>query len=334
MHIQILSAGVFSTLQDLGRKAFLSRGVPLSGAMDSLSAQIANIAVGNEPGAAVIEFTYSGASFRTTAPILMAYAGDGAILASAGKILPPDRPIAIPQGVTITLTHNTRGSRTYLSVAGGWDTDPVLGSRSTYTAAAIGGLEGRTLVAGDKLKAYATQTNLTQKIWNSLKAKSIAYPKWAIARRLLLPSAQKTIRIIPGREFTWFDSNSLVNLLSSPYTVSPKSNRMGYQLAGPSIERKTAKELLSTAVSPGAIQVTGSGNLILLLADCQTTGGYPRIAQVAAVDLPLCGQLKPGDQINFTEISLEEAEKQYIYRRNQLDQLMEAVETYYQNMSV
>ena len=132
-----------------------------------------------------------------------------------------------------------------------------------------------------------------------------------------------------GREFTWFEASSVHEFLSKPFIVGNNSNRMGYHLLGAPLHRYQKDELLSTVVTPGTIQVTNDGSLILLMADCQTTGGYPRIAQVAAVDLPLCAQLKPGDSINFKEIGWKEAEKLYIQLEHDLNKLRLAISEKY-----
>lgn len=327
MRIRIIKPGLLSTIQDMGRWAYLSQGVPISGAMDTLSARIANLAVGNTIHATVIEFTYADSAFQAETDILIAYSGDGAILKVGSLQLPPDRPLFIPSGSRIQLTNNPIGSRTYLAVAGGWEVAEVLGSRSTYLTAALGGYQGRALQSHDIVHAHNKLSEVTKAIHNHLQGSNINYPRWGIARLLLLPAERKTIHVVPAQEFTWFDGQSLVNLLSNPYTVTRKANRMGYQLEGLPVQQLVKRELLSTAVAPGTIQVTGAGGLVLLMADCQTTGGYPRIAQVAAVDMPLCAQLKPGDHIHFKEISRSDAEKLYIHRENQLNKLTVVLKT-------
>jgi antagonist of KipI len=316
---------MLSTIQDMGRRLYLSQAVPLSGPIDTLSARIVNKALYNEDHAAVIEFTYANAAFEAETDILIAYAGDGAVLKGNDKELPAERPVFIPCGTMIRLINNNSGSRTYLSVAGGWDVHEILGSRSTYLTAALGGLQGRALQPGDILNSIEGINPVTQRILNSLNGDKISYPEWGLARQRLLPVDRKTIRVIPGREYNWFESKSIQDFLSTPYTLSLRSNRMGYHLEGATIERTIKDELLSTAVTPGTIQVTGNGSMVILMADCQTTGGYPRIAQVAAVDLPLCGQLKPGDAVYFKEISHREAEMLYIEREKQLQRLGNAV---------
>ncbi|MFD2874296.1 biotin-dependent carboxyltransferase family protein [Mucilaginibacter ximonensis] len=325
MEIKIIKPGLLSTVQDLGRRGYLSQAVPVSGGMDTLSARIANIVIGNDDQAAVIEFTYADAEFKAEADLLIAYAGDGTVLMAGDQILPAERPLFIPQGKNIRLHNNPQGSRTYLAVAGGFDVPEVLGSKSTFVTAAFGGLDGRALKAGDVLPSAKPSAG-AQKLLDKLAGDEINYTRWSAPRSLLLPGDRKNIRVVPAHEFNWFDSKAIVDFLSAPFKIGKQSNRMGYHLEGAALSRLRKDELLSTAVMPGTIQVTGSGSMILLMADCQTTGGYPRIAQVAAVDLPLCAQLKPGDTIYFKEITRDEAEMLYLEREQQLRQLRMAVQ--------
>jgi len=325
MRIRIIKPGLLSTIQDMGRSAYLSQAVPVSGAMDSLSARIANCAIGNADDAAVIEFTYAGAELVTETDLLIAYAGDGAILSLAVGDIPCERPVFIPAGSTIKLVNNPSGSRTYLAIAGGFDVPEILGSRSTYTRAVIGGYNGRQLQAGDVLNSIDQLSSTAKNILKMLHGDYPDYPNWSLARQLLLPTDKKAIRVVRAHEFSWFDKASTDAFLSTPYTLSLRSDRMGYLLEGTAINREVNTELLSTAVTPGTIQVTGSGSMVLLMADCQTTGGYPRIAQVALVDMPLCGQLKPGDAIYFYAIIRQEAEMLYIEQEKKLLKLANTV---------
>lgn len=329
MKIRIKKAGLMATVQDLGRSGYLSQGVPLSGAMDRLSAQLANLAVGNKPGDAVIEFTNGGAVFETEADCLIAFCGDGARLKTTAGQLPCDRPIFVPSGAVITLENNLGGCFSYLAVAGAWDLPEALGSRSTYITAKIGGLEGRCLKENDVLVSTDNLNATAASLLSDLKGEDINSTVWSIARDSFLPADRKIIRAVRGAEFSWFDERSTQKFFSQTFTIGNNSNRMGYQLMGEPINRATEKELLSTAVAPGTNQVTNSGEVILLMADCQTTGGYPRIAQVAAVDLPLCAQLKPGDSFNFKEISWKEAEKLYIQQQQELRRLQAAIKLRY-----
>jgi len=329
MKIRIKRAGLMATIQDLGRHHYLSQGVPVSGAMDSLSAQIANLSLGNDANDAVIEFTQSGASFVTEEDMLICLSGAGACLKTEIRRLPSHRPLFVPAGTDLYLENAGPGTRSYLAVAGGWHMPDVLGSRSTYITARLGGLDGRFLKEKDVIKSTGKLTATTKAIWNDLKGNAINYPKWSVARELFLPADTSSIRVMRGREFNWFDNASTSSFFSNGYVLGHNSNRMGYQLQGKSMHRVIEGELLSTAVTPGTIQVTNNGDLVLLMTDCQTTGGYPRIAQVAAIDLPLCAQLKPGDAINFKEISWKEAEKLYIQHQLELRKLAETIKQRY-----
>ncbi len=325
MGIRMVKSGLLTTIQDMGRWDHLGEGVPLSGAMDNVSARIANLAIGNPPEAPVMELTYGDVELMTATDLLMAYSGDGAVMVAKGSILPTDRPLFIPARTRVRFANNPIGSRTYLAVGGGWEVADVLGSKSTYITAKFGGYQGRPLEKDDVVTVNHQLSEVSTILYNQLQGPIISYPRWSIARRLLLSTDRTNIRVVPAHEFTWFDGESVVNFLSTPYTVSVNSNRMGYRLTGKTIRRLVEKELLSTAVTPGTIQVTGEGKLVLLMADCQTTGGYPRIAQVVAVDMPLCAQLKPGDNIYFKETSRNDAEKLYIHREKQLHKLATAI---------
>ncbi|MGK6352794.1 biotin-dependent carboxyltransferase family protein [Parapedobacter sp. DT-150] len=329
MQIRIHKAGFLSTVQDSGRWGYLARGVPLSGAMDTFAMQIANLAVGNPVGEAVIEFTFAQAAFEVEEAALLAYSGGGATLLANGCPLPADRPVYLPAGTQVCLQRQPAGCRTYLAVAGGWDVPAIMASKSTYLPGRFGGYEGRTLQAGDRLRAGPLGDRSATSL-SRLQGEAIGYPRWAIAHAQLSPQERHVIRVVPGHEFAWFSGQSLVHFLSERYQVSGQSDRMGYRLQGPPVLQLHPRELLSTAVTSGTIQVTGDGSLILLMADCQTTGGYPRIAQVAAVDAPRCAQLKPGEAVYFREISRFEAEKLYLQRAKQLQRLSVALALQYQ----
>jgi antagonist of KipI len=329
MQLRVIKPGLLATVQDMGRTAGLPMAVPVSGVMDNYSARIADYAVGNAGEDAIIEFTYGGAVLETETDILIAYAGDGAYLAIDKQALPPGKPLFIPAGTILNLINKPGGCRTYLAVAGGWDVPDVLGSKSTCLVAGFGGFKGRALQPQDVLSASSNLSVLSEKILNSLKGTIVNCPKWQIPGLSNSFFEPKTIRVMMGHESGWFDEQSVAGFFAEPYKLSLKSNRMGYHLEGPAMARINKQELLSTAVTPGTIQVTGNGGLVLLMADCQTTGGYPRIAQVAAVDMSSCGQLQPGDELFFTEISWNEAERLYIEREKHLHQLSATIENKY-----
>lgn len=320
MHIQFIKPGLLSTIQDLGRLHHLSDAVPVSGAMDTLACRIANLVLGNPENATVIEFTFHGAVFLAETDLLISYSGEGATLNLGDMPLARDRPLIIPAKSVLSFSKNS-GSRTYLAVAGGWQAADVLGSKSTYIPACFGGMDGRSLKTGDLLQSNSELSPLTRNLLHSLQAGKTRQTKWSVARSLFIKPELNTIRIIPGREFTWFPAGAILSLLSASFTVGNRSDRMAFQLEGDFPICAKKREMPSAAVTQGTIQASGDGKLMLLMADAQVTGGYPRIAQVAAVDLSLCAQLKPGDQIFFKEISRREAERLYIQRENHIIQL-------------
>lgn len=318
MKIAIIKPGLLSTVQDMGRDRYLAQAVPVAGAMDVLAHRLANKALGNEDDVATIEFTYADASFKAETDILISYSGDGALLVYNDELMPAEKPLFFLAGSVLKLIHNPIGVRTYLAIAGGWDVPGVMESKSTYITAGFGGFKGRLLKNGDLLVSQDCFGKVTESILEQLQKRSLTYPNWRISRESLLPENRKSIRVVLGNEINWFDATSIISFLTHTYTIDRRSNRMGYHLLGKPLVRKIKKELLSTAVTPGVIQVTGSGDLVILMADCQTTGGYPRIAHIAAVDLPLCAQLKPGEEIRFSEISSDEAEELYLEREHDL----------------
>lgn len=331
MRIRIIKAGVLATVQDGGRWKHLHDGIPVGGPMDELSARLANIAVGNESNEATLEFTQGNIAFESLDGVLLAFSGAGTIQCNE-QTIPKERPVFIPAGETIRIQDNGTGCRTYLAIAGGWDVPEILGSKSTCLIACFGGYEGRKLRAGDVLQASGKQSALTKKIRNSLQGNKLAFPSWSIAKSLFLPDQEEVpVRIIKGHEQHWFSPASWRQLLNGAYSYSKTGNRIGQILEGPPMLRVQEGEMISTAVTAGTIQVTNDGSLILLMRDCQTTGGYPRVAQVALVDLPICAQIRPGHTLSFREISAYESEKLYIYREKELTKIQLAIHELYRS---
>jgi antagonist of KipI len=329
MQITIVKPGVFTTVQDLGRVAYLGQGVPVSGAIDRLSSIISNLAVGNNENEATLEFTYASAEFTADTDLMISYCGYGATLEISSTPIPSSRPVFVPKGSLVKLISNRTGTRTYVAIAGGWELPDVMGSKSTYTTGRFGGLLGRILQKGDVLSSKSQLTSTSDRIFGSLINNKPPHPSWSIAHLIKEPINSLKMRVVPGPEFSWFDTDSILGFLSETYTIALNGNRMGLNLIGKRINRKSKEEVLSTAVAPGTIQVSGDGNMILLMADCQTTGGYPRIAQLAAVDLSICGQLKPDDKINFVAISKEEAEMLYLDQRKELRKIIASIANRY-----
>lgn len=327
MSIKIIKPGIFSTVQDLGRTAFLDQAVPVSGVMDMVSARIANILVGNDENAALIEIVDGNFECITQADVLMALVSGNTAFEINNKVMPINRPLFLPKGSIIQLKNNVEGRYAYFAIAGGWDVPEVLGSKSTFVTAAFGGHEGRLLKKDDELVAIQTLSKQNELLLQHLKSETVNWTNWYVPARQFLAASNSKVRVIMGREFDWLEDSSVADFFTKPYQFS-HANRMGYRLEGSKIIRKKShqSELLSTAVVPGTIQVTGDGSLILLMADSQTTGGYPRLGKVAAIDLPICAQLKPGQAIHFELINLKEAEKLYLDLQSDFQKLATAIQ--------
>jgi len=297
MEVILLKPGWFTSVQDLGRTGQRGSGVPLSGAMDPVALRIANLLVGNPETSAALEVTLGGAELSFP---------DGAVVAVCGAEytdVPAWRPFALAPGEMLKLGECTRGYRGYIAVRGGLDAPSVLGSRSTYLRGGWGGWEGRKLEAGDRLPTGKARP-LTAGI-PGLAA------SWS-----LLPAytSEPILRVIEGAQASWYGPA----LGAATYKVLPQSDRMGLRLGGPKLVAKGGKELLSSGVVPGTVQVPPDGQPIVLGADAQTIGGYPRAAQVVAVDLPVVGQLRPGDTLKFRPITLAEAQWLLLQREQHL----------------
>jgi KipI family sensor histidine kinase inhibitor len=311
----IKKPGIAATVQDGGRFGFQSQGVVTGGAMDLFAYRTANLLVGNKEGAAIVEITFGNADIVFEEDTLIAVCGRGADLFINGDPAPVWKTIAVKKGASLFFKNNNEGARMYLSVAGGWNVKEVMNSSSTCLPANFGGYDGRTLQQGDILKADIKLSGVSLHIISLLQPnRNFLAASWGISFPDFFKYDTKVIRVIEGNEQDWFDETDLLQLYSSSFNISNAADRMGYRLKGKEMIKKEDKELLSTAVTKGSVQVTPDGNMILLMSDCQTTGGYPRIAQVAAVDLPVCAQLKPGDSITFKEISFEEAEQLFLSR--------------------
>jgi antagonist of KipI len=219
--------------------------------------------------------------------------------------------IWIPAFSIIKTTANAQGCRSYLAVSGGFNVKKIMGSASTYTPSGIGGLEGRNLATGDMLSFKCEQV-LQASFSLKMLPSGIGISHWHTADLVIPTAGIATIHAIKGPEFDLFNSSSQENIFNSEFTISSRSNRMGYRLEGKKFMLEHKTEMVSTAVTAGIVQVTHEGDPIILMADAQTTGGYPRIARICAADLSLLGQCRPGVKIQFREIGEEESEISYI----------------------
>ena len=282
--MKVIRAGMLATVQDLGRRGHLAEGVPGGGAADPFALRVANLLVGNSEDAPGLEVTLTGPELEFDEEAWVAVCG------ARFEEMPAWRPLRIPPGGRLRFGRRTHGCRAYLSISGGIDVEPVLGGRGTFLAAGIGGFHGRALREGDVVRLMPPRCQPTG--------------HWGIDERIIPHySPEPTVRAVPGAHAGEFGGQ----LYSSRFRVTPNCDRMGIRLEGPRLARSAGAELVSAAVAPGTVQVPPDGNPIVLMADAQTLGGYPRAAHVIAVDMPLLAQLAPGDWVRFAQSSVAEA---------------------------
>jgi biotin-dependent carboxylase-like uncharacterized protein len=304
MGLLVVRAGLFTTVQDLGRLGFRAWGVPVGGAFDAGSASLANALVGNGRDAALIEMTLVGGTFEAKAPLALAAAGAEMPLVveprcGESRVIRTSSAFPLAPGERLTVGRSRRGARAYVAVAGGWRTKTVLGSRSSETP----------LTDGDILSC--------ERGWTPVRRPDPS----------LVPtigSGVVTLRVIGGPEAALLQPGLLEE--GGPFRVSPESNRMGLRLIGPAWKVETDPERVSTPVAPGTVQVAGGQPLVLGVA-CGTMGGYPHVAHVISADLDRVGQVVPGDEIRFRQVSLREARRLDGERRAALERWLPWVTT-------
>lgn len=299
--LEVVAPGPMSTVQDLGRLGAGRYGVPRSGAVDCFSLRAANLLVENEEGEAGIEVTLMGLKVRVLECVTIAVTGGDLQPSLNGHPFPMWRSHEVEKGDELSFQGPKTGCRAYLAVSGGIDVPWVLGSRSTNLRASFGGLEGRPLRQGDVLLACCDG--------KFRSAKDRVFPETAVPSFL----SRIRVRTVPGPQADHFPQEALDRFHDADFEVTPRSDRTGIRLAGPSIQRKPglAGSIISEGVVPGAVQVPGDGNPILILGET-VTGGYRKIATVISTDVPLLGQARPGHRIRFQAVTLEEAHKAFL----------------------
>ncbi|MCL6452965.1 MAG: biotin-dependent carboxyltransferase family protein [Alicyclobacillus sp.] len=306
--IHVEQPGLLTTVQDLGRPGYQRYGVVVAGAMDAVALQVGNLLVGNRPGAAALEMTLTGPRLSFADDALVAVTGLGLMPMVDGREVPRWRPVFVAAGSTLSFRPMAEGCRSYLAVAGGVDVPVVMGSRSTYLRAGMGGFQGRALQAGDEIQWGERSSVAEAALAHLRRSGSGSAAAWFPAPSVL-PAyrAEPVIRVLPGRHTELFTEESRKAFTSQWFQLTSQSDRMGYRLQGPTLHLANPVDLLSEAVTAGTVQVPTDGNPILLMADRQTTGGYPKMAQVASVDLPVLAQLRPGSRIRFEWLALADA---------------------------
>ena len=301
MSLTVIKSGFQDTIQDLGRIGYSHLGISEAGAADSISLRIGNILLGNNIKEAGIELTLFGGSylFNKEAIILLS----GSIFPSFIDNNPIDffQPIHIDKGQILTIGSTNDGARCYLAIKGGFDVPSLLGSKATHLMSKAGGHYGRNIKKGDKIKYFGLDNIILP---NNIKFN--------------IDIDRSVLHVTKGLQFDLFDDINKELFFNNEFTVSHNSNRMGLRITGPKISTKISKDILTEGLPLGAIQITGSSDSIISFVDHQTTGGYPKIANVIAADLHKVGQLKPGDKFIFKLMSLDQAEKLYFQQESSL----------------
>lgn len=322
MSVTVIKPGMLSSFQDCGRHGFQHQGIPAAGAMDERAHRLANALAGNTGDPATLEMTLTGPSLRFDAPACFALAGADMNATLNGQSIPPHRPLVARAGDTLAFGAGpAAGVRAYLAVHGGFDLPAVMGSETTYLRSGFGGFEGRALRRGDQialraaLPAGCDLDALNQALWDL---------------RVYLPGTlgnkrRAVIRFLPGMHWDAFSQATRDAFIEQEFRISPQSDRMGYRLTGPALALDAPRQMLSEAASFGTVQVPSGGEAIILMADRQTTGGYPKLAQIATVDLPALAQTAPGDTLRFALIDLCEAQRLDAERERAFAQLLQAL---------
>jgi len=290
--LTVIKPGMLTTVQDLGRHGYQGLGVPVSGPMDLYSHRLANLVLGNGPRAAALEITLMGPELVADGAVTCAIAGAEIDATVDGHSVPRNTPFPVASGGRIRFGQRRRGARVSLAVRGGFDVPATLGSRATHLVSRMGPFGGRALKAGDVLPVASLTSDPS----------SPSYPS-----PLELPDSGARRRVVPAVHRQRFTDDAWTLLLRERFVITPQSNRMGYRLDGPALRHVDSADILSEAVPLGAIQVPASGQPILLLSGRATTGGYATIANVISADLPIAGQLAPGDWIAFDAVTRAEA---------------------------
>ena len=316
--IRVLRPGLLTTVQDLGRPGRQDSGVAVGGAMDAAALRIANLLVGNDEGAAAIEATLIGPALALEDDVLVALTGADFAATLDDRPVPPWRPFLARAGSTLSLGAAVAGARACIAVSGGIAVPVVLGGRGTDLRARIGGVDGRALAAGDRLPVGPPSTRALSRMARLRAGTGIA--AWG-AGRGVRPSYGAALRVVAGPERSAFHAAAVQGLAEAEFEVRPDSDRMGLRLHGPPLRPREPLEMVSSPVTAGTIQVPPGGDPLLLAADRQTTGGYPRLANVASVDLPLVGQAVPGARLRFRWIDHAAAEAALRERERDLRRL-------------
>lgn len=315
MSIRIIKQGLFDSIQDMGRYGYQHLGINPGGAMDTVAATIANILAGNQMNEAVIEMHFPAATIYFEKAAVIAISGGDFSAFINKEPIPLNTVIIVAAGSILSFAKYINGARVYLAIQGGLSAEPWLDSYSTNTKAKAGGYRGRTLQKYDVIHCRAEQFAFA-----SLPEGSVVVTPVTIDAATLY-NTTSNIRCVAGKDFSDMQTNSVETFTNTSFTISRQSDRMGYRLAGDMLTCADTTERISAAVTKGCIQLLPDGQLIILMADHPTTGGYPVIAHVISADINTLAQMQPGTSLNFSFVSREEAEQLYLNQQAYLQQL-------------
>ena len=319
--------GMLSVIQDRGRYGYQRLGVPVNGVMDEWSHRIANILVGNDVWAATLEITLLGPMVRFERDVLIAVTGADIVLTIEGTPAPLHRSLLVRGGAKVVFGKCRTGARAYLAVRGGFDVAPVLESRSTFVRGGFGGMDGHALQKDDRVAIGDANTGYPYLHAALLRGDPgglafVAGPEIPIEPNEAMLTA---LRFIPGPQWSDFTDEAQSHFTESDYRIHARSDRMGYRLEGPMLSLRAPLEMISEATNFGTVQIPPDGQPIVLMADRQGAGGYPKIAYVITADLPALAQAMPGESLGFEAVDIDTAEKAYLEQEDVLARLQHAV---------
>jgi len=303
-YLRVLRAGPGATIQDGGRHGFLRYGVTPAGPMDWTAFRTVNFALGNDDRAAAVEVPAGGLEVVCEGvPLLAAFAGGAFVWRRGGVVLPTAARLLLEPGETLAARAGEYGAFAYLAVAGGFDTPAVMGSRATHARSGMGGIEGRMLRAGDVLPAAFAHEPKTPE--------AMIDAPW-------LDRAPDPFRVVLGPQDDYFAAETLREFFANAFTLTPAADRMAYRLKGPEIAHARGHDIVSDGIALGAIQIPGDRQPLILMADRQPTGGYPKLGYVARADIGRLAQLRPGETCRFRAVSAAEARAAFLAREDEI----------------
>ncbi|GAA0704379.1 biotin-dependent carboxyltransferase family protein [Dokdonella soli] len=352
MSVVVLKSGLLTTLQDRGRRGLAALGIGHAGPMDEVSFRLANALVGNDDSATALEITLLGPRLRFDADAVIALTGAEFPARIDDFEIPAWQPLRVAAGAVLDIGNARRGARGYLAVADGFVVERTLGSAATDVNARIGPLRGRALATQDALalsegaasaampfgssRDSATEASPLKPLLPEPSAglrppsspQNVSIPAWSLDPRPWFDSdPARPIRLIRGAHFDALDAASRAALFDAEFRIASESNRVGFRLDGPRLALAAPLELVSAPVASGTLQLPPGGQPIALMVEHPTTGGYPRIGQIATIDLPRLAQRRSGERVRFREISLDEAQTRYLERERELARLFDAIAT-------